>query len=67
VRELSERLDAIVKEREDVIEAVRKLRGAIQSLNKEGRSVCLPPSMSSMPSSSGCSRISSAAARRSCN
>jgi chromosome segregation protein len=37
VRELSERLDAIVKEREDVIEAVRKLRGAIQSLNKEGR------------------------------
>jgi chromosome segregation protein len=36
-RELSERLDLIVSEREDVIEAIRKLRGAIQSLNKEGR------------------------------
>ena len=36
-RELSERLETIVSEREDVIEAIRKLRHAIQSLNKEGR------------------------------
>ncbi len=36
-RELSTRLDAIVAEREDVIEAIRKLRQAIQSLNREGR------------------------------
>ncbi|AZN72785.1 chromosome segregation protein SMC [Georhizobium profundi] len=36
-QELSERLDQIVGEREDVIEAIRKLRGAIQSLNREGR------------------------------
>ncbi|WP_188721733.1 chromosome segregation protein SMC [Nitratireductor aestuarii] len=36
-RELSERYDLIVSEREDVIEAIRKLRQAIQSLNKEGR------------------------------
>ena len=36
-RELSDRQDAIVKEREDVIEAIKKLRQAIQSLNKEGR------------------------------
>ena len=36
-RELSERLETIVSEREDVIEAIRKLRQAIQSLNKEGR------------------------------
>jgi chromosome segregation protein len=35
--ELTERYDLIVGEREDVIEAIRKLRGAIQSLNKEGR------------------------------
>ncbi|MDH6230161.1 chromosome segregation protein [Mesorhizobium soli] len=36
-RELSERHDAIVSERDDVIEAIRKLRQAIQSLNREGR------------------------------
>lgn len=36
-RELSERLETIVTEREDVIEAIRKLRQAIQSLNREGR------------------------------
>ncbi|PHP67149.1 chromosome segregation protein SMC [Zhengella mangrovi] len=36
-RELSERLETIVTEREDVIEAIKKLRAAIQSLNKEGR------------------------------
>jgi chromosome segregation protein len=36
-RELSERLETIVTEREDVIEAIKKLRLAIQSLNREGR------------------------------
>ncbi|WOC15303.1 chromosome segregation protein SMC [Pseudochrobactrum sp. MP213Fo] len=36
-RELSERQDAIITEREDIIEAIKKLRQAIQSLNKEGR------------------------------
>jgi chromosome segregation protein len=36
-RELSERLEAIISEREDIIEAIRKLRQAIQSLNREGR------------------------------
>jgi chromosome segregation protein len=36
-RELTERHDQIVGEREDVIEAIRRLRQAIQSLNKEGR------------------------------
>ncbi len=36
-RELSERLETIVSEREDVIEAIKKLRQAIQSLNREGR------------------------------
>ncbi|MEZ5810769.1 MAG: chromosome segregation SMC family protein [Rhizobiaceae bacterium] len=35
--ELSERLETITSEREDVIEAIKKLRQAIQSLNKEGR------------------------------
>jgi len=35
--ELSERLNTIVSEREDVIEAIRKLRQAIQNLNREGR------------------------------
>ncbi|WEX07807.1 chromosome segregation protein SMC [Chelativorans sp. AA-79] len=35
--ELSERLDTIVSEREDIIEAIRKLRQAIQNLNREGR------------------------------
>jgi chromosome segregation protein SMC, common bacterial type len=35
--ELSERLSLIVTEREDVIEAIRKLRAGIQSLNREGR------------------------------
>jgi chromosome segregation protein len=36
-KELSERLEAIVSERDDVVEAIRKLRLAIQSLNREGR------------------------------
>ncbi len=35
--ELGERLETITTEREDVIEAIKKLRQAIQSLNKEGR------------------------------
>ena len=35
--ELAERLETITTEREDVIEAIKKLRQAIQSLNKEGR------------------------------
>lgn len=36
-KELSEQFSTIVTEREDVIEAIRKLRSGIQSLNKEGR------------------------------
>ena len=36
-RELSEKLAALIRERDDVIDAIRKLRGAIQSLNREGR------------------------------
>ncbi|GAB5506753.1 MAG: chromosome segregation protein SMC [Rhizobiaceae bacterium] len=36
-QELTERFETIVSEREDVIEAIRKLRQAIQSLNREGR------------------------------
>ncbi|MGB6117765.1 MAG: AAA family ATPase, partial [Mesorhizobium sp.] len=35
--ELSERLELIVSEREDIVEAIKKLRQAIQSLNREGR------------------------------
>lgn len=35
--ELSERLNTIVSERDDIVEAIRKLRQAIQSLNREGR------------------------------
>ncbi len=36
-REMSERLETIVSERGDVIDAIGKLRQAIQSLNREGR------------------------------
>lgn len=36
-KELSERLALILRERDDVIEAIRKLRSAIQNLNREGR------------------------------
>ncbi len=36
-QDLAERLETIVVEREDVIEAIGKLRHAIQNLNKEGR------------------------------
>ena len=36
-KELSDRLEAIVSERGDIIEAIKKLRLAIQSLNREGR------------------------------
>jgi chromosome segregation protein len=36
-KELSDKLDAMLKEREDVIDAIRKLRSAIQNLNREGR------------------------------
>jgi chromosome segregation protein len=35
--ELTGKLDALVRERDDVIEAIRKLRAAIQNLNREGR------------------------------
>jgi len=36
-KDLSGKLEALIKERDDVIDAIRKLRGAIQSLNREGR------------------------------
>lgn len=36
-KELSDKLAALIKERDDIIDAIRKLRGAIQSLNREGR------------------------------
>jgi chromosome segregation ATPase len=36
-KELSDKLDAMLKEREDIIDAIRKLRSAIQNLNREGR------------------------------
>ena len=36
-KDLAERLETIVVEREDVIEAISKLRQAIQNLNREGR------------------------------
>jgi chromosome segregation protein len=36
-KELSEKLEALTRERDDVIDAIKKLRGAIQSLNREGR------------------------------
>ncbi|MBB4104378.1 chromosome segregation protein SMC [Allorhizobium borbori] len=36
-KELSERLAALIAERDDVIDAIRKLRGAIGNLNREGR------------------------------
>nr|WP_272210231.1 hypothetical protein [Marinicella sp. W31]MDC2876096.1 hypothetical protein [Marinicella sp. W31] len=35
--ELSEKLEDLVRERDDILDAIRKLRGAIQSLNREGR------------------------------
>jgi chromosome segregation protein len=35
--ELSARLKALIAERDDIVDAIRKLRAAIQSLNKEGR------------------------------
>jgi chromosome segregation protein len=35
--ELSERLDVLTRERDDIIDAIRKLRTAIQNLNREGR------------------------------
>ncbi|MEP3438358.1 MAG: chromosome segregation protein SMC [Hoeflea sp.] len=35
--ELSDRLNTIITEREDIIDAIKKLRAGIQSLNKEGR------------------------------
>jgi chromosome segregation protein len=36
-QELSDKLNALTRERDDVVDAIRKLRGAIQSLNREGR------------------------------
>lgn len=36
-KELSEKLAMLIKERDDIIDAIRKLRSAIQSLNREGR------------------------------
>ncbi|HQF31627.1 MAG TPA: chromosome segregation protein SMC, partial [Hyphomicrobiales bacterium] len=37
VREIAERRDALVSERDDLVEAIRRLRQAIGSLNREGR------------------------------
>jgi len=37
MREVSEELEKLVSEREDVIRAIEKLRGGISSLNREGR------------------------------
>jgi chromosome segregation protein len=34
---VQQQLDGIVKERDDLVQAIAKLRGGIQSLNKEGR------------------------------
>lgn len=34
---LSEKLASLIRERDDIIDAIRKLRSAIQSLNREGR------------------------------
>ncbi|SFB05449.1 condensin subunit Smc [Rhizobium sp. NFR07] len=36
-QELAEKLGTLTRERDDVVDAIRKLRGAIQNLNKEGR------------------------------
>ncbi len=36
-KELADKLETLTRERDDVIDAIRKLRGAIQNLNKEGR------------------------------
>jgi len=36
-QELTEKLQTLTRERDDVIDAIRKLRGAIQNLNREGR------------------------------
>ncbi|MCO6392130.1 AAA family ATPase [Aliihoeflea aestuarii] len=36
-RELSDRFDLITRERDDVVEAIARLREAIQNLNREGR------------------------------
>ncbi|TCT38873.1 chromosome segregation SMC family protein [Martelella mediterranea] len=36
-QELSEKLDTLVRERDDILDAIAKLRSAIQSLNREGR------------------------------
>ncbi|MCA0258048.1 MAG: chromosome segregation protein SMC [Proteobacteria bacterium] len=36
-KELSERLQLLITERDDIIDAIRKLRGAIGNLNREGR------------------------------
>nr|WP_316652976.1 chromosome segregation protein SMC [uncultured Gellertiella sp.] len=36
-RELSDKLSTLIRERDDVVDAIRKLRAAIQSLNREGR------------------------------
>ncbi|MCM2294460.1 chromosome segregation protein SMC [Allorhizobium sp. BGMRC 0089] len=36
-KELSDKLQALIRERDDIIQAIKALRGAIQSLNREGR------------------------------
>ncbi|MEN9895680.1 MAG: chromosome partition protein Smc, partial [Pseudomonadota bacterium] len=36
-KDLTEKRDALTRERDDIIDAIRKLRAAIQSLNREGR------------------------------
>jgi hypothetical protein len=62
-----ERLETIITEREDIIDAIKKLRAGIQSLNKEGRERLLVALMRSTPSSSGCSPTCLAAVRRNCS
>jgi chromosome segregation protein len=61
--ELGAKRDGIARERDDLQEAIKRLRGAIGGLNREGRERLSPPSRPWTAISGGCSRPCSAAAR----
>jgi chromosome segregation protein len=65
--ELIERLESLVRERDDVIEAIRELRSAISSLNREGRERLLEAFDVVNDHFSACSHICSAAVRPICS
>ncbi len=66
LREIETQHTALTTERDDLVEAIKRLRQGIQSLNRKRASGCSPRSKWSTTTSRSCSRNCSAAAKPNC-